>query len=65
MNELSPEVQAAIIMSASHASIESAEIKLEGKKVKKTFNQLYIEAFEKNYNKLMGVIVKPETTSSM
>ena len=65
MNELSPEVQAAIIMSASHASIESAEIKLEGKKVKKTFNQLYVEAFEKNYNKLMGVIVKPETTSSV
>ena len=46
MNELSPEVQVAIIMSASHASIEFAEIKLENKKAKKTFNQLYIEAFK-------------------
>jgi len=63
MNELSPEVQAAIIMSASHASIESAEIRMEGKKVKKTFNQLYVEAFEKNYNKLLAIINKPEATS--
>jgi hypothetical protein len=63
MNELSPEVQAAIIMSASHASIEFAEIKLDSKKGKKTFNQLYAEAFEKNYNKLLGIIVKPESTT--
>ena len=60
MKELSPEVQAAIIISASHASIESAEIQLESKKNKKNFNQLFAAAFEKNYNKLMGIIVKPE-----
>jgi hypothetical protein len=64
MNELSPEVQAAIVMSASHASIESAEIRMEGKKVKKTFNQLYAEAFEKNYNELLSIIMKPEATTT-
>jgi hypothetical protein len=60
MKELSPEVQTAIIMSASDASIESAEIQLESKKNKKNFNQLFAAAFEKNYNNLMGIIVKPE-----
>lgn len=64
MSELNPEVQAAIIMSASHASIEFAELKLESKKGKKTFNQLYAGAFEKNYNRLLGIIVKPETESA-
>jgi hypothetical protein len=51
-------------MSASHASIESAEIRMEGKKVKKTFNQLYAEAFEKNYNELLSIIMKPEATTT-
>ena len=60
MKELSPEVQTAIIMSASDASIESAEIQLESKKNKRNFNQLFAAAFEKNYNNLMGIIVKPE-----
>jgi hypothetical protein len=60
MKELSPEVQAAIIMSASDASIEAAEIQLESKKNKKNFNQLFAAAFEKNYNKLMDIVVKPE-----
>jgi hypothetical protein len=64
MNELSPEVQAAIIMSASHAAIEFAEIKLEGKKGKKSFTRLYAEAFEKNYNALCGMIIKPEVGST-
>jgi hypothetical protein len=59
MKELSPEVQAAIIMSASDASIESAEIQLESKKNKKSFNQLFAAAFEKNYNNLMEMVVKP------
>jgi hypothetical protein len=63
MKELSPEVQAAIIMSASDASIESAEIQLESKKNKKNFNQLFASAFEKNYNMLLGIVMKPEITA--
>jgi hypothetical protein len=63
MNELTPEIQSAIIISASHASIEFAKIKVDGKKSKKSFNQLYAEAFEKNYDKLVSIINKPETSA--
>ncbi len=63
MNELSPEVQGAIIMSASQASIEYANIKVDSKKGKKNFNTLYAEAFEKNYNKLVSIVTKPEETT--
>ena len=62
MNKLSPEIQSAIIISASHASIEFAKIKVESKKGKKNFNQLYAEAFEKNYDKLVNIINKPESS---
>jgi hypothetical protein len=61
MNELSPEIQGAIILSASQASIEFAKIKVESKKGKKNFNQLYAEAFEKNYDKLVSIVNKPES----
>jgi hypothetical protein len=44
-------------------SIEFAKIKVDGKKGKKSFNQLYAEAFEKNYDKLVSIINKPETTA--
>ena len=63
MNELTPEIKSAIIISASHASIEFAKIKVDGKRGKKSFNQLYIEAFEKNYDKLVSIINKPETSA--
>ena len=53
MNEMTPEIQSAIIISASHASVEFAKIKVDGKKSKKSFSQLYAEAFEKNYDKLV------------
>jgi hypothetical protein len=59
MNEMSPEVNAAIIMSASQASVDFAKMKAENKKSKKSFSQLYAEAFEKNYNKLVDIIMKP------
>ena len=52
ISDLSNEVQAAIIMSASQASIEFAKIKVESKKGKKNFNQLYAEAFETNWSVL-------------
>jgi hypothetical protein len=63
MNELSPEVQGAIIMSASQASIEFAKLKIESKKGKKNFNQVYAEAFEKNYDKLICIVNKPEAST--
>jgi hypothetical protein len=63
MNEMSPEIQSAIIIAASDASIEFAKNKIESKKGKKNFNQLYAEAFEKNYEKLVSIINKPESTS--
>ena len=62
MNEMSPEIQSAIIIAASHASIEFAKNKIESKKGKKNFNQLYGEAFEKNYEKLVIIINKTEST---
>jgi hypothetical protein len=63
ISDLSNEVQAAIIMSASQASIEYANIKVDSKKGKKNFNTLYTEAFEKNYNKLVSIVTKPEETT--
>jgi hypothetical protein len=63
ISDLSNEVQAAIIMSASQASIEYANIKVDSKKGKKNFNTLYAEAFEKNYNKLVSIVTKPEETT--
>ena len=63
ISDLSNEVQAAIIMSASQASIEYANIKVDSKKGKKNFNTLYAEAFEKNYNKLVSIVSKPEETT--
>lgn len=60
MSDLTPEIQSAIIISASNASIEFAKTKVDGKKGKKSFNQLYAEAFEKNYDKLVSIINKPE-----
>jgi len=63
MNELSPEIQSAVILSASSASVEFAKIKIESKKGKKNFNQLYAEAFEKNYDKLVSIVNKPENNS--
>jgi hypothetical protein len=62
MNEMSPEIQSAIIIAASHAATEFAKNKIESKKGKKNFNQLYGEAFEKNYEKLVSIINKPEST---
>lgn len=62
MNEMSPEIKSAIIIAASHASIEFAKNKIESKKGKKNFNQLYVEAFEQNYEKLVSIINKPEST---
>jgi hypothetical protein len=50
-------------MSASQASIEYANIKVDSKKGKKNFNTLYAEAFEKNYNKLVSIVTKPEETT--
>lgn len=63
ISDLSNEVQAAIIMSASQESIEYANIKVDSKKGKKNFNTLYAEAFEKNYNKLVSIVTKPEETT--
>jgi hypothetical protein len=51
-------------MSASQASIEFAKLKIESKKGKKNFNQLYAEAFEKNYDKLVCIVNKPEASTS-
>ena len=62
MNEMSPEIKSAIIIAASHASIEFAKNKIKSKKGKKNFNQLYVEAFEQNYEKLVSIINKPEST---
>ena len=64
ISDLSNEVQAAIIMSASQASIEYANIKVDSKKGKKNFNTLYAEAFEKNYNKLVSIVTKPEENTT-
>ena len=63
ISDLSNEVQAAIILSASQASIEYANIKVDSKKGKKNFNTLYAEAFENNYNKLVSIVTKPEETT--
>jgi hypothetical protein len=63
MNEMSPEIQSAIIIAASHASIEFAKNKIESKKGKKNFNQLYAEAFERNYDKLVNIVNKPESST--
>jgi hypothetical protein len=62
-NDLSDAVQAAIIRAASQASIEFASIKVDCKKGKKNFNTLYAEAFEKNYEKLVSIVTKPEQTT--
>jgi hypothetical protein len=64
MNELSPEIQSAIIISASQASIEYAKIKIDSKRGKKNFNQLYADAFEKNYSKLADIVNKPESPAA-
>ena len=64
MSELSPEVQGAIILFASQASNEFAKIKVESKKGKKNFNQLFAEAFEKNYDKLVSIVTKPESCTT-
>jgi hypothetical protein len=64
ISDLSNEVQAAIIMSASQASIEYANFKVDSKKGKKNFNALYAEAFEKNYNKLVSIVTKPEENTT-
>ncbi len=64
MNELSSEVHAAIIISASQAALDYARIRTEGKKTRKNFNQLYSQAFERHYDCLMKVIVKPEVVGS-
>jgi hypothetical protein len=61
--ELSNEVHAAIITAASHASLEYAAIKVDCKKGKKNFNTLYAEAFEKNYEKIVSIVTKPESST--
>ena len=60
MNELSPEIQSAIIISASQASVEFAKIKIDSKKGKKSFNQIYADAFEANYSKLVDIVNRIE-----